>query len=40
MMRQTRRRSAEVAMGYLRPAEIWRQDPSQKIWAKPAASDK
>jgi integrase len=25
VMRQTRHRSAEVAMGYLRPAEIWRQ---------------
>jgi integrase len=32
VMRQTRHRSAEVAMGYLRPAEIWRQNPTQKIW--------
>jgi len=39
VMRQTRHPSAEVAMGYLRPAEIWRQNPTQKIWAKPAASD-
>jgi integrase len=26
VMRQTRHRSSEVAMGYLRPAEIWRQN--------------
>jgi len=38
-MRQTRHRSAEVAMGYLRPAEIWRQNPTQEIWAKRAASE-
>jgi integrase len=32
VMRQTRHRSAEVAMGYLRPAEIWQQNPTKRIW--------
>ena len=31
-MRQTRHRSAEVALGYLRPAELWRNNASQKVW--------
>jgi integrase len=32
VMRQTRYRSAEVALGYLRPAELWRNNASQKVW--------
>ena len=32
VMRQTRHRSAEVALGYLRPAELWRNNASQKVW--------
>ncbi|MBC9210025.1 tyrosine-type recombinase/integrase [Roseomonas aerophila] len=38
VMRQTRHRSAEVAMGYLRPAEIWRQNPTEQIWQRAARS--
>ncbi|MFC7739209.1 tyrosine-type recombinase/integrase [Roseomonas sp. GCM10028921] len=32
VMRQTRHRSAEVALGYLRPADLWRNNPTQGIW--------
>ena len=32
VMRQTRHRSADVALGYLRPAELWRNNASQKVW--------
>ena len=32
IMRQTRHRSAKVALGYLRPAELWRNNASQKVW--------
>ena len=31
-MRQTRHRSAEVALGYLRPADLWRNNPTRRIW--------
>lgn len=39
VMRQTRHRSAEVALSYLRPAELWRNNASQAVWqaAKPPA---
>jgi integrase len=37
VMRQIRHRSAEVAMGYLRPAEIWRQNPTETIWSDAVA---
>ncbi len=32
IMRQTRHRSAEVALGYLRPSEIWRHNVTRRIW--------
>ncbi len=32
VMRQTRHRSADVALGYLRPADLWRNNPTQAIW--------
>ena len=32
VMRQTRHRSAEVALGYLRPTELWRNNASQMVW--------
>jgi len=32
VMRQTRHRSAEVALGYLRPADLWRNNPTRTIW--------
>lgn len=39
VMRQTRHRSAEVALGYLRPADLWRNNPTRGIWgAAPGAS--
>jgi hypothetical protein len=31
-MRQIRHRSAAVALGYLRPADLWRNNPTDKIW--------
>ncbi|MFC7738092.1 hypothetical protein ACFQX4_20170 [Roseomonas sp. GCM10028921] len=31
-MRQTRHRAADVALGYLRPANVWRNSPTQRIW--------
>lgn len=34
VMRQTRQHSAEVALSYLRPAELWRNNASQKVWDK------
>ncbi|MHB0715701.1 site-specific integrase, partial [Roseomonas mucosa] len=37
VMRQTRHRSAEVALGYLRPADLWRNNPTRGIWT--AAGD-
>ncbi|MBB5695958.1 tyrosine-type recombinase/integrase [Muricoccus pecuniae] len=42
VMRQTPHRSAEVALGYLRPADLWRNNPTQGIWAagKPGEADR
>jgi integrase len=37
VMRQIRHRSSEVAMGYLRPAKIWRQNPTETIWSDAVA---
>ncbi|MBB5696572.1 hypothetical protein FHS87_004643 [Roseomonas pecuniae] len=34
-MRQTRHRSAEVALGYFRPADLWRINPAQGNWGEP-----
>jgi len=35
VMRQTRHRSADVALGYLRPADLWRNNPTKGIWGEP-----
>jgi integrase len=37
LMRQTRHRSTEVALGYLRPADLWRNNVTAKVFA--AVSD-
>jgi len=34
-MRQTRHRSAEVALGYLRPADLWRNNVTEKLFSGP-----
>lgn len=31
-MRQTRRKSTEVALGYLRPADLWRNNVTEGIF--------
>ena len=36
VMRQTRHRSAEVALGYLRPADLWRNNVTRKVFAQAA----
>ena len=35
LMRQTRHRSTEVALGYLRPADLWRNNVTEKLFAGP-----
>jgi len=32
LMRQTRHRSADTALGYLRPTDMWRNNPTQAVW--------
>ena len=39
VMRQTRHRSADVALGHLRPADLWRNNPTQGIWGEPEEAD-
>ena len=31
LMRQTRHKSTEVALGYLRPADLWRNNVTEKV---------
>jgi hypothetical protein len=31
-MRQTRHRSAQVALGYLRPADLWRNNVTEQVF--------
>lgn len=38
LMRQTRHRSTEVALGYLRPADLWRNNVTERLFAAGAAS--
>jgi len=40
-MRQTRHKSTEVALGYLRPAELWTNNVSARVFAAagPALED-
>ena len=40
VMRQTRHRSAEVALGYLRPADLWRNNPTRGIWREDKDGEK
>ncbi|MBI0539518.1 hypothetical protein D9599_28830 [Roseomonas sp. KE2513] len=39
VMRQTRHRSADVALGYLRPADLWRNSPTQGVWGEPGDAE-
>ena len=39
LMRQTRHRSTEVALGYLRPADLWRNNVTERLFTAAAASD-
>jgi integrase len=39
VMRQTRHRSAEVALGYLRPAELWRNNVTARVFAAAEAPE-
>ena len=32
LMRQTRHKSADTALGYLRPTDLWRNNPTQTVW--------
>jgi integrase len=32
LMRQTRHKSTEVALGYLRPADLWRNNVTEKLF--------
>ena len=32
-MRQTRHQSTEVALGYLRPADLWRNNVTARVFA-------
>ncbi|WP_156963933.1 tyrosine-type recombinase/integrase [Muricoccus aerilatus] len=34
VMRQTRHRPADVVLGCLRPAELWRNNPTKSIWGE------
>lgn len=40
VMRQTRHRSADVALGYLRPADLWRNSLTRGIWGEPGDADR
>jgi hypothetical protein len=33
LMRQTRHKSTEVALGYLRPADLWRNNVTERVFA-------
>jgi integrase len=37
LMRQTRHRNTQVALGYLRPADLWRNNVTQRIFADAGA---
>jgi integrase len=39
LMRQTRHKSTEVALGYLRPADLWRNNVTEKVFRSDAADD-
>ena len=39
LMRQTRHRSTEVALGYLRPADLWRNNVTERLFGATAAAD-
>ena len=37
LMRQTRHRSTDVALGYLRPADLWRNNVTERVFGAAAA---
>ena len=39
LMRQTRHKSTEVALGYLRPADLWRNNVTERIFGLPGKCD-
>jgi site-specific recombinase XerD len=39
LMRQTRHRSTEVALGYLRPADLWRNNVTEKLFRADSKKD-
>ena len=38
LMRQSRHRSADVALGYLRPADLWRNNVTARVFTTPGDS--
>ncbi len=39
LMRQTRHKSTQVALAYLRPADLWRNNVTQRVFAAEEAED-
>lgn len=40
VMRQTRHRSADVALGYLQPADLSRNNPTKGVWGEPEEANR
>jgi hypothetical protein len=40
VMHRTQHRSAAVAPSYVRPDELWRNNPTKYIWSQPGAADR
>lgn len=40
VMRQTRHRSADVALGYLRPADLWKNNVTETLFAAKERNNK
>ena len=38
-MRQTRHKSTEVALGYLRPADLWRNNVTEEVFRREGPPD-
>jgi len=39
-MRQTRHKSTEVALGYLRPADLWRNNETEGVFRRERPPDR
>lgn len=39
LMRQTRHKSTQVALAYLRPADLWRNNVTERVFRAPAAGE-